>query len=82
MELKDFLKTMSLPAREAFAEKCGTTFGHLRNVAYGLRPCRESLAIEIDRESHAKVTCEELRSDVDWAHLRGSSLTTTNRKCG
>jgi DNA-binding transcriptional regulator YdaS (Cro superfamily) len=82
MELKSFLKTMSLLERDEFAKRCGTTAGHLRNIAYGDRSCGESLAIAIDRESDSSVTCEELRSDVDWAHLRGSSLTTTNRKCG
>jgi DNA-binding transcriptional regulator YdaS (Cro superfamily) len=79
MELKAFLKTMSPTEREAFAVRCGTTAGHLRNVAYEDRSCGESLAIEIDRESGGKVTCEELRADVDWGHLRGSSLTTTSR---
>lgn len=73
---------MSPAEREEFASRCGTTAGHLRNVAYKARPCGESLAIEIDRESKGVVTCEELRSDVDWGHLRGSSLTKANRKCG
>lgn len=70
--------------REAFAVKCGTTFGHLNNVAYGSKTCGESLAINIDRESEGAVTCEECRPDVDWAHLRGNSNSpdeSTTRKC-
>lgn len=73
MELKEFLKGLPTDERDAFASRCRTTLGHLRNVAYGIKPCGESLAIDIDRESEGKVSCEELRSDVDWAYLRGSS---------
>lgn len=84
MDLKAFLKPLSSAEREAFAERCGTTAGHLRNVAYGLRPCGESLAIEIDRESGGEVTCEVLRPDVDWAYLRASTKSpskVTSRRC-
>ena len=64
---------MPTSAREAFAMRCGTTYGHLRNVAYGSKTCAESLAINVDRESHGAVRCEDLRPDVDWAYLRRSA---------
>jgi len=73
MELKTYLETMSLEQREAFAGRCNTTAGHLRNISYGYKPCGESLAINIERESDAAVRCEELRKDVDWQYLRGTS---------
>jgi DNA-binding transcriptional regulator YdaS (Cro superfamily) len=87
MELKEFLKTMSPVEQDDFAKRCGTTLGHLRNVAYGLRPCGESLAVNIDRESAGKVPCETSRPDVDWAYLRASSKKSpsrlnASRKCG
>lgn len=41
-------------------------------MAYGYKSCAESLAINIDRESGGAVPCERLRSDVDWAYLRGT----------
>lgn len=71
MDLKTFLSTLTLKERDALAEKCGTSAGHLRNVSYGYRSCGESLAIALERESGGSVTCEELRPDVDWSVLRG-----------
>lgn len=73
MELKDYLETMTLDQRDAFAIRCGTSAGHLRNISYGYKPCGEKLAIEIERESEGRVLCEKLRPDVDWAYLRSTS---------
>lgn len=73
MNLRTYIA--SLPnheARVAFAERCGTTIGHLRNVAGGHKPCGETLAINVDRESDGAVSCEELCPSVDWAYLRNS----------
>ncbi len=74
MDLKSFLQSMPVTEREAFAVRCGTTFRHLQNVAYG-KTCGESLAINVERESARRVTCEELRPDVDWAAIRGTAPT-------
>jgi DNA-binding transcriptional regulator YdaS (Cro superfamily) len=84
VDLKAFLKSMTRSDRSAFAERCRISAGHLHNVAYGTRPCGTELAIAIDRESGGRVSCEELRPDVDWAYLRGgkSSLLTTMRRGG
>lgn len=71
MDLKQYLSTLTLKQRDALAERCGTSAGHLRNVSYGYRSCGESLAIALERESGGSVTCEELRPDVDWSVLRG-----------
>lgn len=73
MDLKPFLFAMAMCDRKAFAERCGTTYPHLRNIAYGQKPCGESLAINVERESSGAVRCEELRPDVDWGYLRGSA---------
>ena len=67
-----YLKRMTEEQRHAFAQKCGTSFGHLRNISYGQKTCAEKLAIDIERESFGAVRCEELRPDVDWAYLRGT----------
>lgn len=72
MDLRTFLAEMPADRRERFAVACGTTLGHLRNVAYGIKPAGESLAINIERESGGAVPCEETRPDVDWAYLRGT----------
>lgn len=73
MDLKSYLDTLKRPEREAFAIRCGTTLGHLTNVANGFRTCREALAIEIDRESNGAVRCETLCPHVDWRYLRNSA---------
>lgn len=60
MDLKTYLLSRAVPDREAFAKACGTTYGHLRNVAYGSKPCAESLALNVERESGGVVTLHEL----------------------
>ena len=68
--LKPYWLSLPVPERAAFAKRCGTSFAHLRNIAYGQKPCGEKLAIAIERESKRKVLVESLRPDVDWAILR------------
>jgi DNA-binding transcriptional regulator YdaS (Cro superfamily) len=80
MDLKTYLSTLTLDERATFAAACGSTAGHLRNIGYGDRLCRESLAIEIEKATNGLVTCEELRPDVDWAYVRGSAAMQEGRK--
>lgn len=66
MDLKAFLK--SLPdedARKAFAARCETSIGHLRNIGYGLKTCSPMLAVAIERESGHAVTRRDLFPE-DW----------------
>jgi DNA-binding transcriptional regulator YdaS (Cro superfamily) len=72
MSLKTYLKSLTPAEREAFAKACDTSLGQLNQVAWGYRRAGESLAINIERESGGKVTCEQLRPDVDWAYLRNT----------
>jgi len=70
-QLKAVLRTIKgEEAKVAFAKRCGTTLNHLRAIAYGAKPCGESLAINIERESGGAVKVESLRPDVDWAVVR------------
>lgn len=75
MDMKNFYLSIPVEEREGFAKRCGTTFGMLRNVAYG-RKAGEKLCIAIERESGGAVRCEDLRPDVDWAYLRGTASPT------
>ncbi|WP_090541094.1 YdaS family helix-turn-helix protein [Nitrosomonas sp. Nm132] len=75
MKLKDYIKTIPLEERDVFSAKCGTSFAHIRNIAYGYKKSGESLCINIERESGGTVKCEELRPDVDWKYLRGTFTT-------
>jgi DNA-binding transcriptional regulator YdaS (Cro superfamily) len=62
MELKAYLSPMSPEQREAFANACGTTRGHLQNVMYG-KSCAPDLAVAIELKSKGAVTRKELRAD-------------------
>lgn len=72
MKLLDYMKGLDKQKLETFALTCGTSVGQLRQVAYGRRAGAE-LAIAIDRSSCGEVSCEEVRPDIDWEYLRGSS---------
>lgn len=72
MNLKKYLFSMQVSEREQFAVRCGSTYGHLRNVAYGHKPCSAELAMEIERESGAAVRCEILCPGADWATVRNA----------
>lgn len=65
MELRDYLKTLTPNDRTSFADRVGSSVGHLRNVGYGFRPCDPAVAVAIERESRKRVTRQELRPD-DW----------------
>jgi DNA-binding transcriptional regulator YdaS (Cro superfamily) len=62
MELKAFLSPMSPEQREAFADLCGSSAGHLRNICYG-KSCAPALAVAIEKLSDGLVTRKELRDD-------------------
>lgn len=72
MTLHEFLKGLIKADLEAFAGRCGTSPGQLRQVAYCNRRASAALAVNIERETQGVVVCEVLRPDIDWAYLRGS----------
>lgn len=73
MTLLDYMKKLDKAKLEQFAERCATSLGQLRQVAYGNRRASAGLAIAIDRETLGEVPCEETRPDIDWAYLRGKA---------
>jgi DNA-binding transcriptional regulator YdaS (Cro superfamily) len=76
MELKPYLQSLpNAAAREAFATRCGTSIGHLNNVANGYndKKCSTELAVAIELESCGVVTRQELCPDnwqARWPELR------------
>jgi hypothetical protein len=72
MSLAEYLKPMSLEERNAFARRAGTTYLHLRNVAFSGKPCGVPLAVAVERESGGKVPRWVLRPN-DW-HLNWPDL--------
>jgi DNA-binding transcriptional regulator YdaS (Cro superfamily) len=55
--------------REAFAQRIGTTYPHLKQIAYGHRPCSPAYAVNIDRETAGAVTMQEMCPEIDWDHV-------------
>lgn len=74
MDLKNYLSPLPPDARDEFAQRCGTTKGHLQNVMYGLKTCATDLAVLIERESGLLVRRWELREDWfrHWPELIGA----------
>lgn len=72
MTLHEFLKGLNKADLDAFARRCATSAGQLRQVAYCNRRASAALAVNIERESKGAVVCEVMRPDIDWAYLRGS----------
>ena len=68
-----YLSTLQPAERDAFAARCGTTVGYLRKAASTGQRIGEDIAICIERESKRAVTVEQLRPDVDWAYIRGTT---------
>lgn len=71
-KLLDLLNAIPQEDRDSFAHRCSTSFDYLRQIGYGNRACRESLAINIEREMRGAITCEELCPEADWGYIRAS----------
>lgn len=69
-QLLDYINSIPVSEREAFAKRCGTTFDYLRQIAYGNRTCSAELAIDLERESQGVLKCETLNTRADWDFVR------------
>ena len=70
--LREYLNTLTPEEQSSFASACGTSIGYLRKAISIKQPLAEKTVIAIERESGRRVTCEQLRGDVDWAFIRGT----------
>lgn len=73
--LLKYINSLDKVERASFFSRCGTSEGYVRKAASIGQPLRESLCINIERESRGAVVCESLRPDVDWAYIRGTKPT-------
>lgn len=71
MTLSDYLKETGLSQME-FARRLGVTQGAVGFWLHNRPPTIER-AIQIEKITEGKVTCEDLCPGFDWAYLRGSS---------
>lgn len=58
--LKQKLNEMPVSDRKSFADKCGTSFDNLRQIAYGWGGCSISLAQSIVTACDGEVELEDL----------------------
>jgi DNA-binding transcriptional regulator YdaS (Cro superfamily) len=69
MQLLDHLRALKTrEAQEAFAARVGSSIGHLRNVAYGYKPCATDLAVAIEADTKGAVQRRTLRPNDYWRH--------------
>lgn len=73
-EILDYLRNLSPPERDAFAERCKTTVGYLRKAVSTKQQLGVELCISLDRESGGAVHCERLCPALDWDYLRKVAL--------
>ena len=65
MKFKSYFFALTPMERKAFAEKVGTSVGHLNNFCYGSTNLAPAICVAIEKESLKAVTRQELRPD-DW----------------
>lgn len=73
MTLHEYIRGLEREALYSLANRCRTSVGQLKQVAYGNRRAGAGLAVDIERETGGAITCEQLRADIDWAFVRSTS---------
>lgn len=68
MKLSAYIKPLDLAARVGLAVKAGTTWLHLRNIAFSAKVCGIQLAVDLERATGLAVRRWELRPD-DWHRI-------------
>lgn len=74
MQLLDFINSLTPKDQVNFAKKCRTTIGYLRKAISKGQNLGPDICVEIEKHSDGKVKCEDIRTDVDWAYLRQTSV--------
>lgn len=65
MQLSELMRPLSSEERAALASKVGTTFLHLRNIAFSGKSCGIQLAVALEAATDGAVRRWDLRPD-DW----------------
>lgn len=67
MLFKTYFYRLSTQERKDFAEKVGTSVGHLTNFCYGYTSLAPKVCVAIERESRQEVTRQALCTD--WKEI-------------
>ena len=68
MKLADYLRTLPTDRRLEMADAAGTTYLHLRNVAFSGKSCGIQLAVDIEAVTGRAVCRWDLRP-TDWHRI-------------
>jgi len=68
VQLVEYLKPLSTTLRHALAADCGTSYLHLRNIAFSGKSCGIQLAVDLERVTRKAVCRWDLRPD-DWHRI-------------
>ena len=66
--LIEYLNSIPIGKRDAFASKCGTSVGYLRKVCSTKQRIGPELCVAIERATNGAVTRRDLRPD-DWQDI-------------
>ena len=77
MTLADYL---SKNIASKLASEIGISNAYLSQIKNGDRSASARLCVDIERATLGAVTCEELRPDVDWTFLRGTTKSKSSKK--
>lgn len=72
MTLQDYFDKTGI-SQAAFAREIGVSLPLVNQWKAGSRQVPASRCPDIERATNRAVTCEELRPDVNWGYLRGTS---------
>jgi DNA-binding transcriptional regulator YdaS (Cro superfamily) len=73
-EILQYLRTLPVEERDAFAARCKTTVGYLRKAVSVKQQLGVELCVNLERESGGALRCERLFPGLDWEYLRRSAL--------
>jgi len=76
MNLSKYLESTSA---SDLASTVGISNAYLSQIKSGVRKASSQVCISIERATSGAVRCEDLRPDVDWAFLRGTSKTKSKK---
>lgn len=71
--LIDEINALDSTSREKFAQKCGTSVGNLRQIAYGFGGVSPKLAKSIIANSNCDISIEQLIPELSWPKAKPPS---------
>ena len=67
--LRRYYRALNKDQQVVFAQKIGTSTGHLPQIFLGYKPCNAVYAIRIDKVTGGAVSMCDCRPDIDWEYV-------------